>query len=102
MSDIDRIETSALMSDFGAMAKLAYEWERDGLGTWIVFEHPNHERPLFIATPKHDLDQAGCSVFFRDSTNIEGAVEIAQEVTQAYNLNDPRWMTSDGVSLKIK
>lgn len=102
MNNIRRIETTALFSEFGKMATLAHEWERDGLGTWLVFEVPDSRQGPKVAVAKHDVDKVGCSVFFLNAVDEDGAVAIAKKLTKAYKLDNPKWMTSDGDQLNIK
>ncbi len=102
MNNVTRIETDAPFTAFGKMADLAHEWERDGLGTWLVFEVPNPKQGVQIAVPKHDIENVGCSVFFQHAVDETGAMAMAKKLTELYRLDNPRWMTSDGVALNIK
>ncbi len=92
---IDRIETSAVMAEFGEMAKMAAEWERDGLGTWMYFDDPNPKVSVMIAAPKEDIDSAGCSIFFKGAVAQDVAEATARSIIDRYSLKDSQWIIAD-------
>lgn len=93
----DRIETSAVLTDFNQKASLKFE--RDGLGIWVGFKDAIAGWNVTIACPEHEKNNVGCSVFFERPTDTIHATIIANGISEKFDLKNAKWITPAGMQL---